>query len=159
MEQEIKAAIIFEMLGRPPEYLKEALSEFLDKVSKEEDIEIVSRKIHEPKKIEGSQDIFTTFAETEMKFKNLMALFKVIFLCLPSHIEVISPQELTIKNFDFNLLANELTRKLHQYDEIAKRLSIEREILLKQLKEQGKIPETEKINKKPSSKKKAQKKK
>ncbi len=160
MENSIKALVIFEMLGRPAGYLKETLIKFIDKISQEEGIEIVSKKIHEPKRLEKAQsELFTTFSEVEMNFKNMNNLFKIIFVYMPSHIEIISPEELRIKNFDLNTLANELARRLHQYDEIAKRLNIEREILQRQLQQQDVKPairditsKLEKTEKKPQKK-------
>ena len=56
---------------------------------------------------------------------------------MPSHVEITNPEEIRIKNFDLTSLMSELARKLHQYDEIAKRLMIERSILQRQLQQQG----------------------
>lgn len=160
MGDNIKALVIFEMLGRPADYLKETLVKFLDTISKEGGIEIVSKKIHEPKKLEQAEDLFTTFSEVEINFKNMNSLFKIIFVYMPSHVEIISPEELRIKNFDLNTLTNELVRKLHQYDEIAKRLNVEREILQKQLQQQGVKPAIEDITSKlEKTEKKAERKK
>ncbi len=145
MGDSIKALVIFEMLGRPADYLKDTLVKFLDRISKEEGIEIVNKKIHEPKKMERTEDLFTTFSEVEIDFKNMNNLFKIIFVYMPSHVEIISPEELRIKNFDLNSLTNELVRRLHQYDELAKRLNIEREILQNQLQQQGVKPATDDI--------------
>ncbi len=164
MADNIKAILIFEMLGRPADYLKETLINFVGKISKEDGIEVTNKNIHEPKKLEESkQEIFATFAETEINFKGIDKLLKIIFVYMPSHIEIISPEELRIKNFDLNALINELIRKLHQYDELAKRLSIERGILQKQLQQQGvkpatfQLPKTEKAEKKSKIKKRKKK--
>ena len=134
MVGEIRAILIFEMLGRPPEHLKSTLSGFIDKIGQEEGIEMINKKVNEPKRLEqAKQELYTTFAETEINFKDLPSLLKIIFVCMPSHIEIIEPEEMRIKNFDFNTLINELVRKLHQYDEIAKKLSVEKSILQRQL--------------------------
>lgn len=140
MTEEIKAILIFEMLGRPAEHLKLTLEQFIDKISKENYVRIINKKFNEPKKIEEAKELFTTFAEVEMNFKDLLSLFKIVFVYMPSHIEIISPSEIKIKNFELNDLMNELIRKLHRYDEIAKRLVIERDILQRQLQEQGVKP-------------------
>jgi len=138
---EIRAVLIFEMLGRPAEHLKTTLEQFLDKVSKENGVEVVNKKVHEPKQIgDTKQELFTTFSETEINFKTLQDLLKIVFVYMPSHVEIVSPQEMSLKNFDLNTLINELVRKLHQYDEIAKRLAIERSILQQQLQQQGVKP-------------------
>jgi len=141
--EKIRAVLIFEMLGRPPEHLKDSLVQFIEKISQEDGIEVLNKEIHEPKKLEQSkQELFTAFAETEMDFQNMLSLFKVIFVYMPSHIEIIKPEEIRMKNFELNTLLNELVRKLHQYDEITKSLVIEKNILQKQLQQQGMQPVT-----------------
>ena len=138
---EIKAFLIFEMLGRPAKHLKTALEQFIEKLSKEEGIEVTNKVLHEPKKVEQiKQELYTTFAEVEINFKEISYLFKVAFVYMPSHIEIVSPQEISLKNFELNTLMNELARRLHQYDEITKRLAIERDILQRQLQQQGVKP-------------------
>ena len=135
---EIRAILIFEMLGRPAEHLKLALEQFIERLSKEEGIEIANKVLHEPKKVEQiNQELYTTFAEVEINFKDLTYLFKVAFAYMPSHIEIVSPQEIGLKNFELNTLMNEIARRLHQYDEIAKRLAIERDIFQRQLLQNG----------------------
>ena len=152
MADEIKSILIFEMLGRPAEHLKSTFEQFINKLSEEEGVEILNKKINEPKRLEKTkQELFTTFAETEINFKNLQSLIKILFLYMPSHIEILSPSELRIKNFDIATLTNELVRKLHQYDEIAKRLAIERAILQKQL-QQHIQPATEELKGKAEEK-------
>jgi len=136
--QEIESILIFEMLGRPAEHLKKAMEDFIEKISKEEGVTILNKKINEPKKIEQAKgDLFTTFSEIEIKFKDILHLFKILFGYMASHIEIVSPEELKIKSFDFNSIVNELVRKLHQYDEIAKKMLIERNILQRQLQQAG----------------------
>jgi len=137
---EIKAIIIFEMLGRPPEHVKTALADFIDKIGKEEGVKITNKKISEPKRVKNAeQEFYTSFAETEITFDNLNTLLKIVFIGMPSHIEIIYPEEIKLKNFDLNTVVNELTRRLHQYDEIVKRLAIERQMMVKQLQEQAKM--------------------
>lgn len=137
-ENKIKAFFIFEMLGRPREHLRKTLHEFINKIGSEPGIQIKDKKIHEPKKIEEAKhELYTSFAETEIEFKDMPTLFKIVFGYMPSHIEIVEPEELGIKNFDLNLLMNELTRRLHQYDEIAKGLAIERGIMQQRLQQAG----------------------
>lgn len=134
--EEIRAIAIFEMLGRPAEHLKSTLSQYIEKLSKEEGVEVVSRDVHEPKRIEDAkQELFTTFAEVEIKFKNPAVLFKIVLLYLPSHLDIISPEEIKIKNFDLSSITAGVISKLHQYDEVAKGLLIERGIMQNQLRQ------------------------
>ncbi len=151
---EIKAILIFEMLGRPAEHLKDTLSKYLEKLGSEEGIEIFDKKLNEPKKIEeAQQELYSTFAEVEADFKNISSLMKIIFLYMPSHIEITSPSSMNLQNSELNALMNELTRKMHQYDELAKRLIIEKQILQKKMQEQAKKPAEEVKEEKKEDKK------
>ena len=149
--ENINAIIMLEILGKPAEHITKVLNEIVDKLGEEKELEIVSRKIAEPKPIEN--DLFTSFAEFEIK-TGIEKLISICFSYMPSHVEIISPEELKIKNNDLNMILNELTRRLHQYDELAKGLMIEREILAKKI-ESGeiKVKEEKKVKKKKKRKK------
>lgn len=135
----IKAMFIFEILGRPPEHVKQTMEELIDKLNELKGIEITSRKVHEPKLVEKegmkNQNLFTTFAEVGILGDDLNAVMNIVFHTMPSHIEILEPEELSIKNFDLSQTLSILTTKLHRYDEIAKTLAMERNILAKQLQE------------------------
>lgn len=135
-KENLKAVLMLEILGRPAEHIKKILSEIIDKLGKEENVKITGTKIAEPKPLE-EQNLFTSFAEVELE-TSLQILMALCFTYMPSHVEIISPERLEIKNNELNIFLNELARRLHQYDELAKALMIERQIIAKQVKE-GKI--------------------
>jgi len=56
---------------------------------------------------------------------------------MPSHVEIIEPEEIRFKNFEMSGLLSDLTIKMHRYDEIAKILTVERNMLIGKLKELG----------------------
>ncbi len=143
----IKALFIFEILGRPPEHIKETMELLVDKLGELEGVEINSKKIHEPKLIEkeGVKDLFSAFSEVEILGEDLNAILNVVFHAMPSHVEILSPNELKFKNFDLSSMLSALTVKLHRYDEIAKISIIEKNMLTKKLKEmEEKVGELEK---------------
>jgi hypothetical protein len=135
-EKKIKAMFIFEMMGKPPEYIKEELDKHLKNLENE-DVVILSKKIHECKPIENEnpelKGLFTTFAEVELEVSNINLLFGITFRLLPSHVEIIEPSDLYLKNFDLGAIITDLTVKLHKYDEIAKVLMMDRDNLARQL--------------------------
>ncbi|MEK6859594.1 MAG: hypothetical protein AABX54_02155 [Nanoarchaeota archaeon] len=135
MAQKIRVLLIFEILGRPPEYIKKALDDFIETLREKNGIEIVCKTIHEPKLLEDkdSSDLFTTFAEVEVILDNVGLLFSIVLNMLPSTIEIIQPEELKLSNFQLNSVLSELAVKLHKYDEIAKTVSVERENLINEL--------------------------
>ena len=134
MLEKIKAILILEILGRPADFVKQTLLEMIDKLGKEKEVKIISKTIAEPKTIE--EGVFSSFAEVEIE-TTMQTLMMLIFAYMPSHIDIITPEELRIKNSDLNMFFNELIRKLHQYDEVAKAMIIERETFVRRLKMQG----------------------
>ena len=157
--EKIKCAFIFEILGRPPEHIKESLEEFIDRIGKVKEISIVRKIIHEPKIIEREKDkedknssnkeeLYTSFADIELEADDINVIFRIVLNMLPSNVEIISPNEIVLKNFDASQLLTELTIKLHRFDEVAKVLHFDREKLIKRIKElESKIEELEKNNK------------
>ena len=172
--ENIKALFTFEILGRPPEHIKETMGQLIDKLGELPGITINRKDIHEPKPIkdENSRDLFTTFSEVEVVGKDMESIITIVFHAMPSHIEIIEPSEFGFRNFDFTNLLSALTVKLHRYDEIAKSITMERNILINRVKEmQARLNELEKgekqleekietkiKNKKPEIKKTAKKK-
>lgn len=145
MTDKIRAMFIFEILGRPPEHIKETMSQLVDKLAELPGIEIDKKIVHDPKPVkeenankeENAKGLFTTFAEVEILGKDINSLIMVVFYAMPSHVEIIEPEEIRFKNFEMSNLLSDLTVKMHRYDEIAKALTIERNMLIGKLKELG----------------------
>jgi len=145
MLEKIKALFIFEMLGRPPEHIKETLGKLIEKLGKQKGIEVTKKTIHEPKKLEEEdkkekridegKEIFTTFAEVEIIADSINLILLIVLNMLPAHVEIINPSELNFKNFELSSLLNELTIKIHKYDEVAKVLVIDRNNIFNKLQE------------------------
>ncbi|MEM0465793.1 MAG: hypothetical protein QXW97_03800 [Candidatus Pacearchaeota archaeon] len=143
----IQAIFTFEMLGKPSNFVKESLEEYIDNLKNIVGVKIISKKIHEPKEIdvekvlknsneikkEDSKELYSCFSEVEIEVENISLLFNIVFRLLPSHVEIISPQEIRFKNFDIADVLNELAIKLHRYDEVAKVLTLEKQHLEKEL--------------------------
>lgn len=135
--ENVRAIIMLEILGKPAGYIKKILGDIIKKLGEEKDLKVKESKVAEPKKVEKREDLFTSFAEIEIE-TSLQKLMAVCFAYMPSHIEIIYPEEIKIRNSDMNMFFNELAKRLHQYDELAKGLLIERETIAKMIKE-GKV--------------------
>jgi hypothetical protein len=132
---QIRTMFIFEIMGRPAEYIVQAMDIFIEKLGSIEGVEIVGKKVHTPKAIEDGKGFFTTFAEVEIVLDRLELLFTVMFHMFPSHVEILEPEEFRLSNFELGSIASDLAVKLHKYEEVTKGLTGEREMLLKRLKE------------------------
>jgi flagellar biosynthesis component FlhA len=133
--EKLRVQIILEVLGRPKEHVKSALVALVEKIGTEKSMKILEKTIHEPVPIKDFKGMFTTFAEVLLHIDSLQELIKLMFSYMPSHIEVINPEVIQLKNSDLNDLVNKLVSRLHEYDAIAKKVLADREILLRKVAE------------------------
>lgn len=135
MADKLKANLILEVLGRPPEHVIEALNQLITKLGTEKSVKVLSKTIHEPKPVENSQNLFTAFAEVTVELDTVNNYFGILFGYMPSHIELIEPEKIELTNFELAGLANVLITRLHGYDAIAKKMMSDREFLIQKLRE------------------------
>lgn len=132
-DQKIHVSLMLEVLGTPPEHLVETLNELINKMGSEKGVKIKNKEIHEPVELEGNEGFYTTFADIEVEVESLREIITLTFRYMPSHIDIISPENLRLENNYFNEVFNEITRRLHAYDEVARILQNEMQILKKKL--------------------------
>lgn len=152
VRMKIRSLFIFEMLGKPAEHLTETLNKLIDQLDGNKDLEVVRREVHDPKLVEDDetiqnkieklerenfikQGLYSTFAEVEVVTEDLNIVMAIVLNMLPAHVEILEPSELTLTNNNMSGLMTELTVKMHKYDEVTKVLMLEKEYLLKQMKE------------------------
>ncbi len=129
----LQARIILEILGRPPEHVREALEQLVTKLGKEPGVSIKEQTLHEPLAVKDSKNLYTTFAELVLDLDSYNSLFSVMFGYMPAHVEVITPEFIDFPNAEMSSMLNSLLQRLHNYDAIAKRLVVENENLLQKL--------------------------
>lgn len=134
-QEKIHLHLILEVLGKPPEHIHKALKKLIESIEKEKGVlKITNQKINEAKELEKRKDLYVSFAEIELEVENPGVVPALMFKYMPSHIEVVYPENITINNQDWNDLLNELTRKLHYYDEVARTIQNQKKALEKELK-------------------------
>jgi len=131
----ILSRIILEVIGKPPEHLIETLKTLIKEMSEEKGITIKEDKIYEPQLIKDQKELHTTFAEIEIETVGMLPIIIVLFKYMPSHVEIISPEHISLDNHSWNEALNETTRRLHGYDEVARVIQNENAILEKRLKD------------------------
>jgi len=146
----IRASLIIEVMGKPPEHVTETLSNIVKQMDEEKGISVRECKISEPKELEKAKTLYSCFADIEVEVEEVFLLTLLVFKYTPSHIEIISPETIVLNNSGWNDVFNEITGRLHNYDEIARVLQMEKTILekkLRELLEQGKKKDGKKIHK------------
>lgn len=132
----IETSMVIEMIGRPKEYLQNTINQLMAVLESESEVKLLKKKVHEPKKIVNKNfkaEMFSTFAEVEIKC-SLEKLFYIVSKYMPSHIEIISPENIKLTNIEVSTLMTEFARRLHKYDELAKGMNVKIQILENQLR-------------------------
>ncbi len=120
MAQKIHAIMIVEVAGRPPEYLINSLQMHVDKMKDISGVELVSSKLATPRKLDEEKDLYTMFAEVEVKTDSFAKLLDLVFEFMPSSIEVIDPLDIELNLQEATMFMNDLSGRLHKYDDLAK---------------------------------------
>ena len=130
----IGAVLILEVIGRPKEHLTETLEKIIKEIDNEKMVSVKTKKINEPIIMKDQKDFYTSFAEVEVEVEKMLNLAILLFKYMPAHIEIIYPEIIALQNNDWNDILNELTRRLHGYNEVARIVQTEKGILEKKLK-------------------------
>jgi len=117
---------IIEVIGFPEDYIKDAITKILDNIKEKPYIKIQNYTIAETKKYEK---MFSTFAELELEFKDLISVLNFCFDYLPSSVEIIQPENINERSVDFAGFINDLMLKLHEYNIVIRNLQAENKVL------------------------------
>jgi hypothetical protein len=155
----IKATIILEIIGKPPEHLVNTLEEIIKNIGEEKGVEVIDKKINEPILMKDSKEFYTTFAEVDLEVENISYLSILMFRYMPSHIEVREPEFIALTNSGWTDILSELTRRLHGYEEVARMIQIQNAKMQKKMQElmseknEDKKDDKEKVKKSKENKK------
>jgi len=125
----VRAIMIVEMAGRPEKHLAESLEKHINILNDIKDITVHSIKISKPREIEKPENqdsvpsdeaMFTAFVEADFECENFSRLSETMFDFMPSSVEVIEPAKITMEMNEATDLLNNISGRLHRYDEIAK---------------------------------------
>ena len=127
---DIKARIIIEILGSPVEHVEKVMNDVMSELEKTK-ITIIKKEISEPKIVEK---FYSSFAEIELKCKDLEKLLDICFDFMPSVVEIIEPEEF---KFDPKILEdflNDLLARLHKHSMVIRNLHAENVLMKKGMK-------------------------
>ncbi|MBW3013383.1 hypothetical protein KY340_04230 [Candidatus Woesearchaeota archaeon] len=110
--------VICEILGGPKEYVERAIADLVEKCKNLKDIKFYDAEIFPIKEQKGG--LFSSFAEIMLLFKKRDPLLDFMYTFLPSSIEVIEPESVTLTNAFLSNWFNEFQARLHATDRIAK---------------------------------------
>lgn len=129
----IQCIMMFEIVGRPPAHISEALKLLLKGLGKEKDVLIIRKSLHKPKKSDKAKNLYSTFAEVDIALNGIKRLSEIVFDYMPSSIDVIEPSKIEIETMEANSFINDLSTKLHRHELMSKLLALERDKLKKEV--------------------------
>ncbi len=100
------------------------MQELLQQLRQDKQYKVLRQGLGEVKKREEAE-LWTTFAELEIKTDRLEAMAGFCFEYMPSIIEILEPKELAVSEGELSQFLNDLQARLHQVDMVAKQLKFE----------------------------------
>lgn len=128
-KSKLRVMLVLDVIGKPAKHLIESLNRVIEEIDKEKGIEVKSKEIKEPTSLKQNHELYTTFAEVEIEAEDFMYFIIVLFKYMPAHIEIIEPELIGLTNNNWNDILNEIARRLHGYDEIARMMQNENNLL------------------------------
>jgi hypothetical protein len=129
----VTAIIIIEMMGRPPEHLKENLEGYVGKLDDVNGVNIINKSFSDPKELEERKDLYTAFAEVEIECDSFKILGDILFDFMPASVEVVEPSKVAFSCDEATDFMNALVGRLHRYDDVVKAIQNKGAEVMKQL--------------------------
>jgi len=143
----VRVIMIVEMAGRPAGYLTERLEKHVGILRQIKDAEVYEIKVSEPrvipreegKEVAEGEEMFTAFAECDFELPSLSRMTETMFDFMPSSVEVIEPSSVDLDCVEATNLLNNISGRMHRYDEIAKIAGERMRQLIEQMQKMQKI--------------------
>jgi len=125
----IHTRVIIEVLGKPKDYVENALKIFVQKIKGDQDLEVLNEDYGDA--TEHEQNTWTTFVELEMLMKDTLTMIGFCFDYMPASIEILAPENIKFKSQEFSRIINDLQGKLHHLDAMVKQFKVQNDFLRK----------------------------
>ena len=107
---------IFEMIGKPKKHVESTIKDYVKRFSETETCYLISYELNDAEKYEGSEDLYSTFAEVEFVAKDQIALLNFCVDFMPASVEVMEPDRLSIDAPYISNMLTELVGRMHLID-------------------------------------------
>lgn len=124
-QQPVTARLIIEMIGSPKEHVTQTITKYIEKLKK--DGLPISKETIAPTEPKG--ELWATHTQFEAMFLDAADLIAFCFDAMPSSVEILTPDKLTLGQKDFENLINDLQARLHTVDLELKKTRAENKVL------------------------------
>lgn len=122
----IRCKVIIEVLGKPKEYVENAIKQYIEHIKDDSEFVVLNEDYSE---IREQGKLWSKFAELELVIKGTKKLIGFCFEYMPSSIEVLKPEHLSMSNNELSSFLNDLQARLHNVDMAVKNLKAENDFL------------------------------
>ncbi|MBW2975922.1 hypothetical protein KY347_00590 [Candidatus Woesearchaeota archaeon] len=126
----IRCRAIIEILGKPKEHVEKTLGGYIDKIKTDPELIALNAEFSNA---EEKEKLWAAFAELEMVIKGIPKLIAFCFDYMPSSVEILKPEEFSMKKSLIEDMINDLQARLHNVDMAVKQQKNENEFLRKNL--------------------------
>lgn len=127
MAEKILCRAIIEILGKPQEHVEKSMKDYVKKIKEDDKYKVKREESAEIKKQES--ELWATFTELEMEVENIQDLISFCFDYMPSIVEILEPEKMTLTDKDISIFFNDLQARLHSVDMVAKQVKLENDSL------------------------------
>ena len=122
----IRCKSIIEILGKPKEHVEKTMKRYVDKIKQDSELVILNTNFSN---VEEKDKLWAIFTEIEMIAKGIPKLIGFCFDYMPSSIEILKPEEFTMKYSTIQDFINDLQARLHAVDMVVKQQKNENDFL------------------------------
>ena len=126
----IRCRTIIEVLGKPKEYVEKSINEYVEHIKNDSELVALNEDYSET---EEQGKLWSKFVELELVIKGTRKLISFCFEYMPSSLEVLKPEHLTLTNPELSNFLNDLQARLHNVDMIVKQSRAENDFLKRNL--------------------------
>ncbi|MEK6960107.1 MAG: hypothetical protein AABX47_02965 [Nanoarchaeota archaeon] len=123
--QPVIVRAIIEMLGAPKDYIESTMKKYVEKLESE-GMKIKKKDLSQA---QPQGQLFSCFAELTIEFPRMESVVAFCFDSMPSSIEIIDPDVMQFKSFDFSNTLNDLLARLHEVEMLLKNANGKIELL------------------------------
>lgn len=114
------------MLGTPKEHVEKTLRDYVTHLKDDKTVHIHKEDYASAEK---RGELYATFVEIDMTFKDVYHLIAFCFDAMPGSVEILEPLELKMPAKDFEGLINDLQARLHSVDMALKNLKATNQVI------------------------------
>ena len=126
----IRCKVIIEVLGKPKEHVEESLRTYVDKIKNDPELIVINTEFSSAQE---KEKLWAIFSEIDMVIKGIPKLIAFCFDYMPSSVEILKPEEFSMKKSTVENLINDLQARLHDVDMIVKNQKNENDFLKQNL--------------------------